>query len=902
MYNFEFRFLEFIQSSVIIHILKMLECSVRLLRYDEIPTTDTESAKSENTDVSKKSLNVRKSSRVTQKYSLQNNLVIENDEQLDNKKYRKRTNKKQKFTEVKLENPISCQEKESERKKNQISAFVKSVETNSNYNNTSELPDSSLNLFVNNKSSISAPNSLKINETDTALKDIDMDNVNKDDATDKLKISTNTASDKFLIKPTSKYISSRKKSSLVHNINKNDTSNELGSSDKSITSKVLKNTSRSVTSKKQKLAINNFNESDIPDKIENTINFVVSQAYLSEASKSTENISELKNMNLNEDNKSNVLQKGNATISQKSARTKISPKSIATVKKKPVTNTKNVSCTLEKNNDLIIPRKRGRPQKKTALSPEMNVNISENECYLDRSSKLTKVLEQIKYGLKTNLSQESKDTIMPRNNNKLNKFRKLYAVHENTQNYPKKDLSEKFEDNVMIRDNNKSPKIKNKLCDEWSGDKLLSHSMLKYNNVCTDDLKPKVNNCDKTFKNVLKIKKIPKHKIVKAKRKKILNTNIENPNLIENSNTDIYKYKLITNIPEVHSHENTLSIKNIPSKKTIDIGNDIISETVGVKTINSIPCVAETKSSSDVTETPTVSTEMPQSILSNDNDQQSYLSLDETSEPRFLLNPMINSEINYGMAILSEAISRQCRESTDNVIKRNSPEPDLNEMQCPLKKTSNSPKVPSVMESPQIVPKNMSKEVVKYSSGLCEQSVETNLQSRVDREIFLLSKRFNISIDSLKKTVVDEPLSVFHKKYSESVPSSMVTISPIVKDIETKSKFNVNFNDGNLDIEYKVEPIREGAAYEKSNLKDLMTELSKTMPSWSLSIVTNPPRYVISHMIIDAYGVPAANKCIVLDKSFRASVYINQCLEHTYCKRYTTATEIVNLIKELNSI
>jgi len=81
-----------------------------------------------------------------------------------------------------------------------------------------------------------------------------------------------------------------------------------------------------------------------------------------------------------------------------------------------------------------------------------------------------------------------------------------------------------------------------------------------------------------------------------------------------------------------------------------------------------------------------------------------------------------------------------------------------------------------------------------------------------------------------------------------------------------------------------------------------MLELSKTMPSWSLSIVTNPPRYVISHMSIGTYGVPIANKCIVLDKMFRASVYINQSLEHKLSKRYTTATEIVNLIKELNSI
>jgi len=169
------------------------------------------------------------------------------------------------------------------------------------------------------------------------------------------------------------------------------------------------------------------------------------------------------------------------------------------------------------------------------------------------------------------------------------------------------------------------------------------------------------------------------------------------------------------------------------------------------------------------------------------------------------------------------------------------------------------------------------------------------------RDIRLLSKRFNIPIETVKNIIIDQSVSVFREKYSESVTSDMITVSPIVMDdVPAMSEQNLKGTDKNF--RYMIEPLRSSLACEKTNLKDLMEELSKTMPSWSLCIVPDPSRYVISHMSIDMYGTPTANKVVVLDRYFRASVYINQCLEYKYCKYYTTANEIVTLIKKLNFI
>jgi len=355
--------------------------------------------------------------------------------------------------------------------------------------------------------------------------------------------------------------------------------------------------------------------------------------------------------------------------------------------------------------------------------------------------------------------------------------------------------------------------------------------------------------------------------------------------------------KLTINVPVVQNDGISITY-NSPLKESIPaVCNDTVSEPVGV--CNTL----SNESSSNISIIHTTCTE---NTFSNKNDQQSHSStLEPISDSNYLSASAIsaeNPEMSYGMAILSEAISRQCRELANENIKKTSPEPNIIDTQsCPQKEISTLPwQVSSAKVSPQRVIKKISRKKPKRSLKLGSQPDKNELEMRIEREINLLSKRFDIPSNYLRKTVVEEPLSVFHEKYSKSVTPSMVEISPI--DVNSKSGLNVNYGSGNIDVEYKLEPIRESAAYEKNNLKDLMLELSKTMPSWSLSIVTNPPRYVISHMSINKYGVPFANKCIVLDRMFRASVYINQSLEHKFCKSYTTATEIDNLIKEINSI
>jgi len=170
-----------------------------------------------------------------------------------------------------------------------------------------------------------------------------------------------------------------------------------------------------------------------------------------------------------------------------------------------------------------------------------------------------------------------------------------------------------------------------------------------------------------------------------------------------------------------------------------------------------------------------------------------------------------------------------------------------------------------------------------------------------DREIALISNRFNIPCDTLRNIIEKESISALNKKYSDTVTISMVTVSPVVSLTENEKRKSGR-NSNCASVKYKIEPARETVAYEKTNLKDTMEEVSKTMPSWSLSIVADPPRYVISQMSIETYGTPIANKSVVLDRYFRASVFINQRLEYKYCKRYTTAADIVNLIKELDAI
>jgi len=287
-------------------------------------------------------------------------------------------------------------------------------------------------------------------------------------------------------------------------------------------------------------------------------------------------------------------------------------------------------------------------------------------------------------------------------------------------------------------------------------------------------------------------------------------------------------------------------------------------------------------------------------VYANENYSQShFITYESINDSSYI--PVAESEISYGINILSEAISRQCNESINSITTTKSVEQNADEKKSLNKQTNSSPrsKCPNANVSFQKNNSNKPRKAFKRLSEIHKESIEFRSQLRIDHEILLLSKRFNIPFDELKKTVLEDPLSVFRSKYSALTTPSMFTVSPIVKSVATKSKDRIT---GSVDAEYKVEPIREKAAYEKTNLVDLMAELSKTMPSWCLCIVTDPPRYVISHISINKYGVPFANKSIVLDECFRASVYINQCLEYTYCKSYVTAAEIINLIKDLNSL
>jgi len=174
------------------------------------------------------------------------------------------------------------------------------------------------------------------------------------------------------------------------------------------------------------------------------------------------------------------------------------------------------------------------------------------------------------------------------------------------------------------------------------------------------------------------------------------------------------------------------------------------------------------------------------------------------------------------------------------------------------------------------------------------------LPSESERQVYQLSKHFNIPIEEFKKKIVDRSLSILRDKYSASVTSDMLRISPIV--LHDNNKANITDAHGIFQIRYKIKPTSISVACEKTNLKDLMEEVSKVMPSWSLSIVSDPQRYVISHMSVDRYCTPIINKVIVLDRSFRALVYVNNCLKHTYCKSYETAAQIVKLITDLDDI
>jgi len=812
-----------------------LNCAVKLLRFDDVPTTSNNEAAvsvlSNNAGISNQPIaEIKRSSRISRKRTKPR---TEDGNQSENVKKKKCMIKKPQLNKTesgKTDTPPK------EPKKNKIQGS--SVKFNDDFSEISDtmtypisfVDDDDDDEEITPKKGSSKPAKFKVSKSIIAVKKkpIVLDVNNDNSINEVTKTDNSTVPSKSPKTKTLKSITSNRKKPVLSNVSKNNSSSELEESNNGISTKAPKNkTPKSNSSNKKKSTTNNINDVD-----------------------------KLHELQVNE------VQFSDNFVTPEVPKAKTSKSNVSN-KKKPIVNTINKNGTTydhETSQKIEIPRKRARASFKKEKCQKPNFeNKFNNEDILEQTPNSGEICKELHTDEELNLSQNFED------------------------------------DTLMLRSTDNPPKIKKKWSDEWSGGKLVKNISKSNNEELFNDSTLDVNNY-KTVKRISKTQKSKNSNSKKVKTKMLDQLNPEDSHLA---------YTSITN-----SDNTNRSSLNVPV-----VQNDGISITFNIPLDESIPgvcndAVCNTSSSgilsNNVSLIPTTVTE---NLFSNKNVQQSHLStLEPISDSDYLSVSTIspeNTEMSYGMAILSEAISRQCRESANQQLKKKSPEPDTIDIQSCTKKANNTskPQVPSAMVSPQRVVKNMSKKVLKYSPVLCLQSVENELESHSEYEIQLLSKRFNIPISSLRRTVVDEPLSVFRKKYSKSVTPSMVTISPIVKDADSKSGLNLyNYVSGNIDIEYKLEPIREGAAYETNNLKDLMLELSKTMPSWSLSIVTNPPRYVISQMSIGKYGVPSANKCIVLDRTFRASVYINQSLEHKLCKRYTTATEIVNLIKELNSI
>jgi len=795
-----------------------LNCAVKLLRYDDIlPPSKREDAVSVADNQA--NADVKRSVRISRKRTKPN---IENGNQSDNIKNKDCNIKKPKLSKIEPGKTDAAPQKETKNTKIQDSS-TKSCLINDDLSVTSGSTLCTNNLIENEK---------KI-PTRRPLKPKPI----------KFKIS--------------KSIIAVRKKPIIHDVNKNNPSNELVKADNLVVP--LKSpktkTPKSNSSNRKKPVLSNVSKSNTSTELEES-NSVSS---IKTPNKSPKSITSNKKKSMNNiivnAETQHELEINEFAVPQvpKSKTTK----SIVSNKKKPAqdnTNKSDITNEHETSNKNEILRKRNRTSLKKEKSQKPDIgNTFNNEDSVNQTQNLDIICKTPYSNEGLKLSQNSDDNTM------------------------------------MLRSNNKPPKIKKKWSDEWSGGKsstiLSTFNNEQFSSESTLDVNSKK-----------KISKSQKPKKVKTKALEEFNPN--NPFVYF---TPIPAYdnmdKITINVPVVQNDGISITY-NVPFNESIPaVCNDTVSEPVGA-------CNTLTnESSSNISIVHTTYTE---STFSN-NDQQSYSStLDPISDSNYLLASQIsaeNSEMSYGMAILSEAISRQCREleNEKNIMKK-PPEPNIIDTQsCSQKEISTlQSQVPSAKVSPQRVTKKVSRKKPKRPLKLGSQPDKNELEMRIERKINLLSKRFDIPSNYLKKTVVEEPLSVFHEKYSKSVTPSMVEISPI--DVNSKSGLNVNYGTGNIDVEYKLEPIRESTAYETNNLKDLMLELSKTMPSWSLSIVTNPPRYVISHISINKYGVPSANKCIVLDRMFRASVYINQSLEHKFCKSYTTATEIVNLIKEINSI
>lgn len=161
-----------------------------------------------------------------------------------------------------------------------------------------------------------------------------------------------------------------------------------------------------------------------------------------------------------------------------------------------------------------------------------------------------------------------------------------------------------------------------------------------------------------------------------------------------------------------------------------------------------------------------------------------------------------------------------------------------------------------------------------------------------DLGVSFLSDYYNIPFEVLKEITITNPLSLLNEKYLESISPTMVRVSPISEDFDKFPLGNLNY--------YNSE--RFNKELDSKNLVNCMKEISKIWPSWSLSIVRDPSKYIIYHMKINMYGIPEADKCIVLDMKFNGFVTINMCLKHKYNKQYKTTIELARLINELNDL
>lgn len=871
-------------------------CAAKLIHFDKTSNITADSAFSNSSDVINTAVGEKRYKRTPRKCKS----LIEDSDQSDNVKKIKGDIKNTQCSKTESEKTITSQ-KDTKNIKIRASTSTKSSKNNSFNSDLNKIPSQS--IVVGNKVPRKNASKRPKNKISKSLFSVKkkplVNNVNKDDTPNELKRSCDFDTSKSPKKRTpTKLITS-----VTNYVNSHNSLNELERNANLVPSKNIQNKmSKSPNSIKNKTVAKNANKDDSLNEFEQSSDFVPSKL----KTKTTKSITSVKNKSIEKKlNKSDTLNEleRNDILSPKSKNK--TTKSNSSDKKSLSNNVNKIDTPnlLEGSEDSVFSRKRGRRLKKTSLKKSDGIYADEVDLQ----------------------PTESMDVL------------------ENYNDIQESELSQNFDDNpMMLRSNNKPPKIKKKWSEEWSGNKLLNNITLKSNNDnFSSNTEIDANICNKLAK---KIMKTPKSKM--SSNKKIKTKMLENPRantnsslLISNSNTcstDTYNSVIYT----ADSFTADSCTKNNPGARNHDINfseNQCSFVTITDEVINATPVYFETEFNE------------PSSTKTSNMSEVTVVqtTYEPVSHSSYLSIPMLSSEcpeISYGISILSEAISRQCNAEINKDLKTKSPENDVNEEKYSTNtntslgssrrlpaiqsnaeinndfKTKSPEKdinevkssiytnsclrsqVPSAMISPQRVQKNVSKKVAKHPSKLYENSVESEFQLLVEREIHLLSKRFNLPVDLLRKTVVEEPLSVFQKQYCESITSSMLAISPIVKNVEAKLKPNVTCEKGKVDMEYKVEPIRESAAYEKTNLKSLMDELSKTMPSWSLSIVTNPQRYVISHMSIGTYGVPFVSKAIVLDKNFRASVYINKILEYAYSKRYTTATEIVNLIKNLDSL